>query len=64
VFGSSAHFALPPVLGGLPFFLGWGMCVILVKYWRLSDQLKQALPPAAPYSPEPLQYTNEPGDGM
>jgi hypothetical protein len=34
--GSKAYFTLPPILGGLPFFLGWGMCVPLVKYWRMS----------------------------
>lgn len=33
-FGASAHFTLPPGLGGLPFFLGWGMCVSLCKCWR------------------------------
>lgn len=38
VSGSSAHFTLPPVLGGLPFFLGWAMCVVLVKYWRNSGR--------------------------
>jgi len=38
VFGANAHFTLPPILGGLPFFLGWGMCVPLVKYWRMSGE--------------------------
>jgi hypothetical protein len=35
-FGANAHFTLPPILGGLPFFLGWGMCVPLVKFWKMS----------------------------
>jgi len=36
--GASASFTLPPGLGVLPFFLGWGMCVPLVKYWRSTDK--------------------------
>lgn len=32
--GSKAHFALPPVLGALPFFLGWAMSVTLIRFWR------------------------------
>ncbi len=36
--GSKAHFTLPPVLGVLPFFLGWSMCVTLVKFWKTSRQ--------------------------
>lgn len=38
--GSRAHFTLPPVLGGLPFFLGWAMCVTLIKCW-LRDNNRQ-----------------------
>ncbi|MCX6375597.1 MAG: hypothetical protein NTU88_06115 [Armatimonadetes bacterium] len=37
--GASAHFTLPPILGALPFFLGWGMCVPLVKYWKMSGTM-------------------------
>ena len=40
IVGAKAHFTLPPILGGLPFFLGWAMCVVLIKYWRLSNRLK------------------------
>ena len=36
--GASAHFTLPPVLGGLPFFLGWGMCIPLIKFWKMSGK--------------------------
>ena len=36
--GSSAHFALPPVLGGLPFFLGWAMSITLIRFWTLSNR--------------------------
>ena len=38
IFGSKAHFTLPPIIGGLPFFLGWGMCVPLVKFWKMSNR--------------------------
>ncbi len=38
-FGSNFHFKLPPVLGALPFFAGWAMTVVLVRYWRLSKAL-------------------------
>jgi len=41
--GAKAHFALPPILGGLPFFLGWGMCVPLVKFWKLSAREPHSL---------------------
>ncbi len=36
--GCNAHFALPPVLGVVPFFVGWGMCVSLVKSWNINSQ--------------------------
>jgi hypothetical protein len=35
--GSSAHFTLPPIIGGLPFFLGWGMSVPLIKFWSRTN---------------------------
>ncbi len=35
--GSSANFTLPPVLGFLPFLLGWAMCVTLIKFWISSN---------------------------
>ncbi len=36
--GARAHFTLPPILGVLPFFLGWAMCVSLLKYWIKSNE--------------------------
>ena len=48
IFGNNAHFTLPPILGGLPFFLGWAMCVGLIKYWRLSARLKHDNRPSTP----------------
>ncbi len=35
--GSSANFTLPPVLGVIPFFLGWAMCVTLIKFWKSNN---------------------------
>lgn len=35
--GSQASFTLPPVLGFLPFFLGWGMSMPLIKFWKISN---------------------------
>ena len=35
--GSNAHFDLPPILGFLPFLLGWSMCVTLIRFWRRSS---------------------------
>jgi len=32
--GSKAHFALPPVLGALPFLVGWAMSITLIRFWR------------------------------
>ncbi len=40
IFGCAAKLTLPPILGVLPFFLGWAMCVVLIKYWKLSARLK------------------------
>lgn len=34
--GGEINLRLPPVLGGLPFLLGWSMCVLVIRYWRLS----------------------------
>ena len=48
--GASAHFTLPPVLGALPFFLGWAMSITLIRFWRefLHDgQLRSSSNPAA-----------------
>ena len=36
--GCNAHFTLPPILGVLPFFLGFAMFVCLVKYWKLANE--------------------------
>jgi hydrogenase/urease accessory protein HupE len=34
--GVSAHFTLPPILGGLPFFVGWAMSITLLRFWRMT----------------------------
>jgi len=36
--GAKAAFTLPPVVGVLPFFLGWAMCVVPLKLWSLSNR--------------------------
>jgi hypothetical protein len=36
--GAKANFTLPPILGGLPFFLGWGMSIPLIRYWKISNR--------------------------
>ena len=33
-FGCRANFTLPPVLGGLPIFVGWGIVGPIVVAWR------------------------------
>lgn len=38
--GSKANFDLPPVLGFLPFFIGWTMCVTTLRFWKTKDQTK------------------------
>ncbi|MGC4016796.1 MAG: hypothetical protein QM755_20125 [Luteolibacter sp.] len=35
--GSSANFTLPPIIGGLPFLVGWSACVTMLRYWRRSS---------------------------
>jgi len=39
--GSNASFDLPPIVGVLPFFLGWTMCVTTIRFWRKSRQDSQ-----------------------
>ena len=34
--GSNAHFTLPPILGGLPLFLGWGIVKPIYVAWKRS----------------------------
>ena len=36
--GSKASFSLPRIIGVLPFFLGWGMSIPLIKYWRNTNR--------------------------
>ena len=39
--GSNAHFTLPPVLGGLPFFMGWAMSITLIRFWSATNKQNQ-----------------------
>lgn len=36
--GSSAHFTLPPLLGGVPFLLGWAMSITLIRFWMRTNR--------------------------
>jgi hypothetical protein len=48
--GSSANFQLPPILGALPFFLGWSMSVTIIRFWRSSgNESSEDEPPSAMY---------------
>ncbi len=48
--GSAANFQLPPILGALPFLLGWSMCVTLIRFWRSGgDGPAEEEPPSAMY---------------
>ncbi|QQE09917.1 hypothetical protein JD969_10325 [Planctomycetota bacterium] len=55
ILGCNAHFTLPPLLGVIPFFPGFAMCVCLIKYWKLTNELqnkiaKQTATPSTPQS--------------
>ena len=44
---------LPPVLAGLLLLLGWGMCVPLIRYWKMSRSMareEQDMPWRSPAS--------------
>lgn len=51
--GSSANFTLPPILGVLPLFLGWNMCVTLIRYWRSGTGTSTGSKPDAAKRPRP-----------
>jgi hypothetical protein len=41
--GCNANFTLPPVLGVLPLFVGWGIIKGGLVAWRLSDERKSQM---------------------
>ncbi|MHC4127486.1 MAG: hypothetical protein ACYTE6_07805 [Planctomycetota bacterium] len=55
--GCNAHFALPPVAGVVPAFIGWGIVRPIIYAWRQSgDAYLDAPKPLAPMSgPAPVQ---------
>jgi len=55
--GCNAHFALPPVAGVVPAFIGWGIVRPIIYAWRRSgDAYLDAPRPLAPMSsPAPVQ---------
>ena len=38
--GANANFSLPPVLGALPFFIGWGIFRSVTIAWRSSNEAR------------------------
>jgi hypothetical protein len=55
--GSSAHFTLPPILGGLPFLAGWAMSVTLIRFWSLSKiPAAGTSPPVSDPLPDPWDH--------
>lgn len=58
--GCNANFTLPPIFGGLPFLVGWAMCVCMIKYWRQSSRLKRMMRDQALAN----QYYRESQDGV
>ena len=41
-FGAKAQFTLPPILGVLPFFVGWAMSVTLIRFWRTPSPYRDS----------------------
>jgi hypothetical protein len=39
--GCDVQITFPPILGVLLFFLGFAMCVFLVRYWKLGNERAQ-----------------------
>lgn len=58
--GCSANFTLPPILGCIPFLVGWAMCVGMIKYWNQSSKLKRMMQEQA----QANQYYRESPDGI
>lgn len=67
--GIKAHFSLPPVLGLLPAFVGWGVIRSIMLAWNVSQD---SLPDASPLSPSSStpdspadfgSWGNNPSDG-
>ncbi|MCA9177848.1 MAG: hypothetical protein KDB14_25450 [Planctomycetales bacterium] len=54
--GSSAHFVLPPILGGLPLLVGWGIVIAVIRAW---DVIPQKRPLRAP-APDPKFPSSRP----
>jgi hypothetical protein len=40
IFGCTAYIILPPVLGILPLFVGWGIVRAIIVAWKLTNQSK------------------------
>jgi hypothetical protein len=54
--GCKANFTLPPILGGLPALIGWGIIKPIIIAWKKpasSSEDTYRTPPAAPPRPQP-----------
>lgn len=51
--GCSANFSLPPVLGIVPAFVGWGIIRPVYLAWTLSNRTGTAQPPSLPPRSDP-----------
>ncbi len=49
--GCNANFTLPPILGGLPLLVGWGIVRSVTKAWNLPSA--KEVPPRQPGAPPP-----------
>jgi hypothetical protein len=38
IFGCNAHFTLPPILGGIPALVGWGILRSVRVAWRIRPE--------------------------
>ena len=56
--GCNAHFSLPPILGVLPVFFGWGIVRSVgfaFKYRKPSEQAASVYVPPAQTAPQPQE---------
>ena len=57
--GCKAHFTLPPVMGILPVFVGWGIVKSIIVAWKNSSSDRPVA--STPFDqPSPATATDEP----
>jgi hypothetical protein len=57
-FGSKANFALPPVLGVIPAFVGWGIVRSILVSWNVTPDESANDNSGAPGDGSPSQFGN------